>query len=228
MGNKAPKYVAFISYQRKDEEMAKWFHHQLEHYHLPTDINDGAAGGVDGQLRRANDDHLRSADNQKESADGLTDRDVSSDVSRDVSMDVVGDNQMLGRLENLRPMFLDEAELAGGSLSGAIDSALNNSRFLIVLCSPNSAKSQWVNKEVQAFVDNKRVRQIIPVIIDGIPYSGDEKTECFVPALLRLKGTDDERIGINAQSGREMASVKIVSQILGVSFDSLWNRYERE
>lgn len=185
---KAPKYVAFISYQRKDEEMAKWFHRQLEHYHLPTDFNDREAEFYD-----------------RGESDGK-----------------------LGVLENLRPMFLDEAELAGGSLSGAIDSALNNSRFLIVLCSPNSAKSQWVNKEVQAFVDNKRVSQIIPVIIDGIPYSGDEQTECFVPALLELKGSDDERIGINVMAGREMASVKVVSQILGVSFDSLWNRYERE
>ena len=219
---KAPKYVAFISYQRKDEEMAKWFHRQLEHYHLPTDINDGAIGGVDDQLRS---DQLRS--------DQLRSDQLGSDQLRSDQLGSADDrlrsvDDWLGNMKNLRPMFLDEAELAGGSLSGAIDSALNNSRFLIVLCSPNSAKSQWVNKEVQAFVDNKRVSQIIPVIIDGIPYTGDEQTECFVPALLELKGTDDERIGINAMAGREMASVKVVSQILGVSFDSLWNRYERE
>ena len=188
MSTKKPEYVAFVSYQRKDEQMAKWFHHQLEHYHLPTDFNDREAEFYD-----------------RGESDGK-----------------------LGVLENLRPMFLDEAELAGGSLSGTIDSALNNSKFIIVLCSPNSAQSQWVNKEVQAFVDSGRVHHIIPVIIEGIPYSGDVETECFVPALLKLKGTKDERIGINAMSGREMASVKVVSHILGVSFDSLWNRYERE
>lgn len=170
------KYVAFISYQRKDEEWARWFHTHLEHYHLPTDI---------------------------------------------ASDDFVGGN-------GLRPMFLDEAELSGGSLVDSIDEALNNSRFLIVLCSPNSAKSEWVNQEVQTFIDNGRLCDILPVIIDGSPYSDDPQVECFVPALKNLKGRKEERLGINVNAGKEIASVKIVAQILGVSFDALWNRYEKE
>ena len=178
------KYVAFISYQRKDEEWAQWFHHQLEHYHLPTDI--------DYDKYRSEDDDLRN------------------------------------HITELRPMFLDEAELAGGSLAESIDSSLNNSRFLIVLCSPNSAKSEWVNLEVQTFIDNGRLTSIIPVILEGTPYSDDADVECFVPALKKLRGTDRELLGINAKAGKEIASVKIVAQILGVSFDSLWNRYERE
>lgn len=166
------KYVAFISYQRNDEEWAKWLHHQLEHYHLPVDIP---------KLNK-----------------------------------------------KLRPMFLDEEELAGGNLDETIREALNASRHLIVLCSPNSAKSEWVNKEVQTFIDNDRTNHIIPVIIDGIPYSGNADTECFVPALQKLRRTAKERLGINAKSGREMASVKVVSQLLKVSFSTLWNRYEKE
>lgn len=176
------KYVAFISYQRKDEEWAQWFHHQLEHYHLPTDID----------YDKSESDNLRN------------------------------------QLTELRPMFLDDAELAGGSLADSIDSSLNNSRFLIVLCSPNSAKSEWVNIEVQTFIDNGRISSIIPVILDGTPYSDDSDVECFVPALKKLKGTSQELLGINAKAGKEIASVKIVAQILGVSFDTLWNRYERE
>ena len=178
------KYVAFISYQRKDEEWAQWFHHQLEHYHLPTDI------------------------------------DCEESVSENGSLS--------NQITELRPMFLDDAELAGGNLVDSLDSSLNNSRFLIVLCSPNSAKSEWVNLEVQTFIDNGRISSIIPVIIDGTPYSDDCEVECFVPALKKLKGTNRELLGISAKAGKEMASVKIVAQILGVSFDSLWNRYERE
>lgn len=169
------KYVAFISYQRKDEEWARWFHHQLEHYHLPTDIANGK-----------NDDN------------------------------------------GLRPMFLDEAELSGGSLANEISSALDNSRYLIVLCSPNSAKSEWVNLEVQTFINSGRRKSVIPVIVGGVPYSDDSDMECFMPVLKSLRGTDKELLAINAQNGKEIASVKIIAQILGVSFDSLWNRYELE
>ena len=32
------RYLAFISYKREDEKWAKWLHHKLEHYKLPTSI----------------------------------------------------------------------------------------------------------------------------------------------------------------------------------------------
>ena len=172
----AYKYVAFISYQRKDEEWAKWLHHQLEYYRLPVNLGEDDSSAIN----------------------------------------------------SLRPIFLDEVELAGGNLSESIEEALSQSRYLILLCSPNSAKSIWVNKEVQYFIEHDRIQNIIPVIIDGCPYSENVDEECFVPALYDLKGSDNELLGINAKFGREIASVKIVAQIVGVGFDTLWNRYERE
>ena len=33
------EYFAFISYQREDEDWAKWLAHELEHYHLPLTLN---------------------------------------------------------------------------------------------------------------------------------------------------------------------------------------------
>ena len=54
--------------------------------------------------------------------------------------------------KNLRPVFRDRDELSGSAeLGPAIKLALEQSRFLIVLCSPNSAKSEWVNKEIRDF-----------------------------------------------------------------------------
>ena len=54
--------------------------------------------------------------------------------------------------KHIRPVFLDRDELAGSAELGAvIEEALKHSRFLIVLCSPNSAKSKWVNKEIEDF-----------------------------------------------------------------------------
>lgn len=128
----------------------------------------------------------------------------------------------------IRPIFRDKLELAGGVLADEIRSALDGSRFLIVICSPRSAQSIWVNKEVQTFIEMGRARQIIPFIIEGTPFSEDDGTECFTPAVRDLRG-QDEILGINInEMGRDAAAVKVVATMFGLKFDTLWQRYQRE
>jgi 8-oxo-dGTP diphosphatase len=170
------KYFAFVSYQSDDREWAKWFHHSLEHFHLPTKLA----------------------------------------------------NQCQVSRKGLRPLFLDEVELAGGNLSEKINYALNESRYLLVICSPNSAGSEWVDKEVKSFIDSGRTDRIVPIIIGGIPYAKDPEQECFVPSLKALKGTEREILGINAQGSKDTALIKVIAELLGVSFDTLWQRHEKE
>ena len=130
--------------------------------------------------------------------------------------------------KEIRPVFRDTLELAGGVLAKEIEMALQNSKFLIVICSPNSAKSPWVNKEVQTFIDLGREDRIIPFIIDGSPFSNDSTTECFPPSLQSLKD-EKEILGINInEMGRDAAAVKVVARMFGLKFDALWQRYERE
>ena len=130
--------------------------------------------------------------------------------------------------KEIRPIFRDALELAGGVLAKEIETALQNSKFLIVICSPNSAKSPWVNKEIQTFIDLGREDRIIPFIIDGTPFSDNRDTECFPPALRSLKG-EKELLGININElGRDAASIKVVARMFGLKFDTLWRRYERE
>lgn len=130
--------------------------------------------------------------------------------------------------KEIRPIFRDTLELAGGVLAKEIETALQQSKFLIVICSPNSAKSPWVNKEIQTFIDLGREDRIIPFIIDGTPFSDNEETECFPPALRSLKG-EKELLGININElSRDAASIKVVARMFGLKFDTLWQRYERE
>ena len=50
------------------------------------------------------------------------------------------------------PVFRDREELPGSSdLGDNISSALEGSRYLIVVCSPNAAVSRWVNEEIKTF-----------------------------------------------------------------------------
>lgn len=134
-----------------------------------------------------------------------------------------------------RPVFRDVDELKAGNLPEQIYNALADSTYLIVICSPNSATSKWVNKEILDFIkigqtkgiDN--VKNIFPFIVDGTPHSKNKFEECFPQALLDLP-QNHERIGGNVnESGRDKAFVKVMAGMLpNVAFDELWNRYEHD
>lgn len=130
--------------------------------------------------------------------------------------------------ERPRHVFKDTTDLSGGVLAKAIKEGLDSSKFLIVICSPRAAKSEWVCKEVQNFIDSGREEYIIPFIIEGEPYANDTEKECFPSTLKSLAG-ERELLGINVnENGREAASVKVAARMFGLSFDSLWQRFKRE
>lgn len=136
----------------------------------------------------------------------------------------------------LGPIFRDREELASShDLSGRILDALAASSHLIVICSPNSAKSRWVNEEIKSFQRLGRAERILCLIIDGEPGSGDER-ECFPPALRALKrDTPDgpkcaEPIAADIRSegdGRGNAKLKLIAGLVGVNLDALKQREAR-
>ena len=124
-------------------------------------------------------------------------------------------------------MFRDRDELAGSAnLGEAIHSALKDSRFLVVLCSKNSAKSKWVNKEIEDFQALEKGDRILALILDGEPNAKNPEEECFPPALrypaepiagdLRKEG-----------DGKARGFLKILAGISQVGFDDLYRRHER-
>lgn len=130
--------------------------------------------------------------------------------------------------ERPRHIFKDTTDLSGGVLAKAIKAGLDSSKFLIVICSPRAAKSEWVCKEVQEFIDSGREEYIIPFIIEGEPHAKNKENECFPSTLKSLAG-ERELLGINVnENGREAASVKVAARMFGLSYDSLWQRFKRE
>jgi eukaryotic-like serine/threonine-protein kinase len=88
----------------------------------------------------------------------------------------------------LFPVFRDREELpTAADLGEQINDALANSACLIVVCSPNSAKSIWVNQEILTFKRMGRDNRILAIIVDGEPNASDKTglaaAECFPPAL---------------------------------------------
>ena len=155
-----------------------------------------------------------------------------------IGRDLVGRTTPAGPVpKTLRPIFRDREDFsAGPSLAAQTIAALEASQFLIVICSPNAAKSEYVNEEVRRFKALGRGDRIIPVIVDGNP--GDPDSECFPPALRFKVGPDggltgerDEPIAADARSsgdGKELAIGKVVAGLLGVGLDEIIRRAERE
>ncbi|MEJ2523935.1 MAG: toll/interleukin-1 receptor domain-containing protein, partial [Gammaproteobacteria bacterium] len=142
----------------------------------------------------------------------------------------------------LAPVFRDRDELAGGAdLGSTVTAALQESRHLIVICSPAAARSRWVDEEVRVFKRMGRGDRILTLIVDGEPNAsdlpGEEDRECFVPSLRFHLDADgglsdrpaepvaaDMRPG---KDGRSNARLKLVATLLGVGLDELKQREHR-
>ena len=68
-----------------------------------------------------------------------------------IDKDLVGRQTPAGPVpKTLRPIFRDREDFsAGHSLTEQTLAALEASRFLIVICSPNAAQSKYVNEEIR-------------------------------------------------------------------------------
>src|ERR1700733_11985450 len=88
-----------------------------------------------------------------------------------IDKDLVGRETAYGPLpRTLRPIFRDRDDFsAGHSLTEQTLGALEASQFLIVICSPRAAQSQYVNEEIRRFKALGRAHRVIPVIVDGEP-----------------------------------------------------------
>ena len=120
----------------------------------------------------------------------------------------------------LRPVFRDEDELASSAdLGDTLRTALKASRCLIVVCSPASATSRWVNEEVATFQALGRADRIICVVAGGDPL---KPSTCF-PERLR----SSEPLAIDMREGgesRRVVRVRLLASVLDVGFDRLRQR----
>ena len=140
------------------------------------------------------------------------------------------------------PIFRDREELPGAAdLGGKLKNALRESRYLIVICSPKSAVSQWVNEEIKTYKALGREDRVLCLIVDGEPYASEKPEsgmlECF-PAAVRFRVAADgsltsertEPIAADARKGKDgrtNAKFKLLAGILNVGYDELKQREKK-
>ncbi len=160
--------------------------------------------------------------------------------------------------ERIEPIFQDESERSeDATLSTESRQALEQSTCLVVISSPRSAQSLWVNEAVRYYKQLGRSKNILPVVIAGEPNASEghrsPADECFVPALRHPVLPDgtldttrhagkfifvDARHGFEqreilandqrqAEADLEMAKIQLIALLIGVGFNGLWLREQK-
>ncbi|MBQ1256244.1 MAG: toll/interleukin-1 receptor domain-containing protein, partial [Clostridia bacterium] len=130
-------------------------------------------------------------------------------------------------------VFRDEEELPiASNLSETICSALDATRYLIVICSKESKKSVWVSREVNYFLRNHDADSVFVVLVDGEPddvfpheltYVRDKKTGIYQnvePLALDVRADSTAA----ALKKVKMHIRKLYAGMLGCSYDNLVHR----
>ena len=103
----------------------------------------------------------------------------------------------------------------------------------MVVCSPEAARSPFVESEVLAFKRSGRGHRIYAFIVDGEPNSGDAQ-ECFPNALRfeldadgKLSSIPANPLAADARSGKDgknLARLKLLAGLFGLPLDTLRKR----
>jgi len=126
----------------------------------------------------------------------------------------------------LRPVFRDRDDLSSASDLGlTVKQALADSENMIVVCSPESAASRWVNEEIRQFAALGRQKQIYCIIVDGQPPGPGQPATCFPEALAEV-GLE-EPLAADARKwadGKHLSKLKLIAGMLGLPLDQLRQR----
>jgi hypothetical protein len=145
---------------------------------------------------------------------------IPRDVRPDPSME-------LPSTQRLRPVFRDDDELAAsGNLGDQLRDALDRSRYLIVLASPAAAASNWVNAEVEHFIEANRTKDILVLMVSGEP-GGEPELEAL-PGALKQLAAEPHWVDGRAHTRLDRKTfLRLAAGMLNVGFDVLWQRDRR-
>lgn len=123
-------------------------------------------------------------------------------------------------ISKIERVFLDKGELeVAGDLNKVICDALENTDWLIVICSPESRKSIWVQREIEYFLRNHTLDNILTVITDGEPFD-------VLPEIL-LDGDREPLSCDYRQPGRTARNIelpRLAAAMIGCRYDDLVQR----
>lgn len=138
-------------------------------------------------------------------------------------------------------VFRDKDELPiSSNLADNISNALQNSEYLIVVCSPRTPESYWVQKEIETFIDMHDREHVLAVLIEGEPEEAFPEQLRFAEQEHKMPdgSVTVERIPVeplaadirskNKQELKKklkMEILRIMAPLLGCGYDDLRQRH---
>lgn len=132
----------------------------------------------------------------------------------------------------LRKIFLDLNELENSekTFHEELLNKIENSKYLIILCSLESAKSIWVESEINHFLKthDNNYNLIVPVLCNGkvpdnipAPLNRDDILSRNLPSFVEFDGDDKNE-------AKERGLSQLIAYLLGVERDKVSNRFQME
>jgi formylglycine-generating enzyme required for sulfatase activity len=132
-------------------------------------------------------------------------------------------------------VFRDDDDLpAGGDLERALMDRLDRSGALVVVCSPRTPESQWIDREVRRFEDQGRAQRVFLLLSEGTLERSAPRSLIDAAENRSLAASQPLAASLVAKPGesgrvrRRRAIVKLVAAITDTEPDLLWRRSERE
>ena len=125
--------------------------------------------------------------------------------------------------EKIKRVFRDEEELAVSSdLGKEIEDQIEQSEYLLVVCSKKTKESQWVLKEIDTFLKYRDAEHILPVLIEGEPEESFPESILAYgePMAADVRGKNEKEVLKKIK--KELP--RLIAPILHCSYDELKQR----
>ena len=132
---------------------------------------------------------------------------------------------------SIKRVFRDQDELPlSSNLEDPIIDALNNTKYLIVICSPRLKDSMWCKKEIETFKKIRGRKNIFCVLIEGEPkdsfpeavLTDDDGKTLVEPLAADVRGETKKEVYKKMQSEK----LRLIAPMYNLDYDDLKQRHK--
>ncbi len=144
--------------------------------------------------------------------------------------------QKMTGMKRIQRIFRDKDELPITSdLTDTISQALENSDYLIVICSKSTKLSHWVPREIEFFLRSHSMDKILTVLIEGEPEESIPDILCSDERVIRLDDGTVQATSVTCEplscdfrlpkhKADKVELPRLAACLIGCSYDELINR----
>ncbi|MCH5263522.1 MAG: toll/interleukin-1 receptor domain-containing protein [Lachnospiraceae bacterium] len=151
---------------------------------------------------------------------------------------------MLVNKTRIQRVFRDKEELPlATNLADPITEALENSEYLIVICSPRLPESMWCRKEIETFIEMHDREHVLAVLVEGEPdtsfpeellYRDVEETQPDGSVIKKRIPVEPLAADVRGADRREMRKkikselLRLVAPMFDCNYDDLKQRHKEQ